>query len=219
MRLEAILLWATATGAAVASAAPANELDKPQLVYLHGRIVGEQQNRRPKHPQFGYYELDAVLDSFRQRGFAVSCEMRPKGQALGPAAERAAARVRALQAAGVPSSRITVLGASMGAEVGLLASVKLRDPELRFALLGACLSLSVPELVAERGRGPAGHLLAIREKSDETSEPCPPWTDDARSRGRLEVREILLDTGLRHGFLYRPLPAWVGPVVEWATRR
>jgi pimeloyl-ACP methyl ester carboxylesterase len=212
----AVLLSAWAPGT---SALPPSELDKPQLVYLHGRIVGEQQNRRPKHPQFGYYELDAILDTFRQRGFAVSSELRPKGQALAGAAETAVARVRSLQAAGVPSARITVLGASMGAEVALLASVKLRDPDLRFALLGACLSLSVPELVAERGHGPAGHLLAIREKSDETSEPCPPWSEDAASRGRLEVREIVLDTGLRHGFLYRPLREWVDPVVDWATRR
>jgi pimeloyl-ACP methyl ester carboxylesterase len=145
--------------------------------------------------------------------------MRAKGEALAPAAEHAAAQVRALQAAGVPPGRITVLGASMGAEVALLASAKLHDPELRFALLGACLSLSVPELWAERGRRPAGHVLAIREKSDETTEPCPPWTVDAAGRGRLEVRELLLDTGLRHGFLFRPLPEWVDPVAEWAARR
>lgn len=211
-------LWTAAVASAAPPAAP-SDLDKPQLVYLHGRIVGEQQDRRPKHPQFGYYELDQILDAFRKRGFAVTCEMRVKGEALAPAAEHAAAQVRALQAAGVPLGRITVLGASMGAEVALLASAKLHEPELRFALLGACLSLSVPELWAERGRRPAGHLLAIREKSDETTEPCPAWTDAAGPRGRLEVRELLLDTGLRHGFLFRPLPEWVDPVAEWAARR
>lgn len=30
------------------------------------------------------------------------------------------------------------------------------------------------------------------------------------------ARELVLDTGLRHGFLYRPLPAWVEPVARWA---
>ena len=216
--VAAALLWTAGAASAGAAAAP-SDLDKPQLVYLHGRIVGEQQDRRPKHPQFGYYELDQILDAFRQRGFAVTCDMRAKGEALAPAAEHAAAQVRALQAAGVAPGRITVLGASMGAEVALLASAKLHDPELRIALLGACLSLSVPELWAERGRRPAGHVLAIREKSDETTEPCPPWTADAAGRGRLEVRELLLDTGLRHGFLFRPLPEWVEPVAEWAKRR
>jgi pimeloyl-ACP methyl ester carboxylesterase len=217
--LLAAALLRTAASAAAGTAAAPGDLDKPQLVYLHGRIVGEQQDRRPKHPQFGYYELDQILEAFRQRGFGVTCDMRAKGEALAPAAEHAAEQVRALQAAGVPPGRITVLGASMGAEVALLASAKLHEPELRFAVLGACLSLSVPELWAERGRRPAGHLLAIREKSDETTEPCPAWTDAAGPRGRLEVRELLLDTGLRHGFLFRPLPEWVDPVVEWATRR
>lgn len=26
-------------------------------------------------------------------------------------------------------------------------------------------------------------------------------------------------TGLAHGFLYRPLPEWVDPVVEWALAK
>jgi len=30
------------------------------------------------------------------------------------------------------------------------------------------------------------------------------------------VREIILNTGLGQGFLYRPLPEWVGPAVDWA---
>ena len=200
-------------------AACADEPAERHLVYLHGRIVQEQQNRRPKNPEFGFYEVDQILDSFRQRGFAVSCEVRPKGMTVAAAANRAVEQVRELMASGVPAQRITVLGASMGSTIALEASVKLRNPELNFGLLGACLSLYVPLLVAEHGRGPAGRILAVREKSDETSEPCPPWKGDARSRARLVVREIVLDTGLRHGFLYRPLPEWVEPVVEWATLR
>ena len=27
------------------------------------------------------------------------------------------------------------------------------------------------------------------------------------------------DTGLRHGFLYRPLSEWMGPVIRWARSR
>jgi hypothetical protein len=33
------------------------------------------------------------------------------------------------------------------------------------------------------------------------------------------VREIVLRTGLGHGFIYRPLPEWVNPAVEWITAR
>jgi len=32
----------------------------------------------------------------------------------------------------------------------------------------------------------------------------------------LVAREMVLNTGLSHGFFYRPLPEWVDPVVAWA---
>jgi hypothetical protein len=201
------------------SAAFADDKDKPHLVYLAGRIVQEQQNRRPKHDQFGYYELDQILDTFQKRGFAVSSQLRPKGQTIAASASQVIAEVHALLESGVPARRITVLGASMGSTIALVASLKLRNPELNFAVLGTCLALNVPLLVAEHGHGPIGHLLAIREKSDESVEPCPAWSDDLGTHKRLVVREIVLDTGLRHGFLYRPLPEWVDPVVEWSSLR
>jgi hypothetical protein len=33
------------------------------------------------------------------------------------------------------------------------------------------------------------------------------------------VREIVLRTGLGHGFLYRPLPEWMTPALAWAGAR
>jgi len=49
--------------------------------------------------------------------------------------------------------------------------------------------------------------------------PSPPWEEGGRPGGSLVVRELLLDTGLRHGFFDRPLPEWVEPVVDWAKAR
>jgi hypothetical protein len=60
-------------------------------------------------------------------------------------------------------------------------------------------------------------VLSIREASDELSEPCPAWEDEPGAEPGLVVREIVLETGLHHGFLYRPLPEWVEPVVEWTA--
>jgi hypothetical protein len=62
-------------------------------------------------------------------------------------------------------------------------------------------------------------VLSIREASDDTTEPCPFWEDPSSPKAQLRVREIVLHTGLGHGFLYRPLPEWVGPVVDWASVR
>ncbi len=189
------------------------------LIYLHGRIVQERQDPRPRHAEFGYYELEQILAAFRERGFVVSGGIRPKDESPAVAADRVVGQVRGLVASGVPARRITVVGASMGAWIALLTATRLQDPALSFCVIGACLSQSARQLQAEHGKEPVGRILAIRERSDETSEPCPGWSADGRSQPTRVVREIVLDTGLRHGFLYRPLPEWVAPVVEWATQR
>lgn len=211
------LSWIVAAVFLATTACAADDAVPPHhLIYLHGRIVQEQQSARPLSPRFGHYELEQILGAFRDRGFVVSGEIRPKEASVSEAADRVVEEVRRLLASGVPADHVTVVGASMGAAIAFRASARLQNPDLRFAVLGACLSETVRGLVAEEGKGPAGHLLAIREESDEFSSPCPPWTDDLAAGAPLVAREIVVQTGLSHGFLYRPLPEWVDPVVAWA---
>jgi hypothetical protein len=208
---------ALAPGLALAASlsALADEAGPRHLIYLHGRVVQEQQDARPRHPEWGYYELEKILATFRERGFLVTGEIRPKGQSVSAAADGVVAQVKRLLGSGVPPQRVIVVGGSMGAAIALLASVRLQNPELRLAVLGACMSRTVPLLVEEHGARPAGRILSFRETSDETSEPCPAWSEAASSS--LRVREVVLSTGLHHGFLYLPLPQWVEPVVGWAS--
>src|SRR5262249_790895 len=113
------------------------------LIYLHGRIVQEQQSARPVHPRFGAYELEKILAALRERGFAVTGGIRAKSETIEESAERVATEVRKLLASGVPPDSITVVGASMGASIALEASRRLKVPELRFCLIGACRSGNV----------------------------------------------------------------------------
>jgi alpha-beta hydrolase superfamily lysophospholipase len=199
--LPAVLLALTAC----AGAAP----PRHHIIYLHGRIVQEQESARPRHAEHGYYELDAIAAALRERGFIVSAERRAKGTTVDGGANHVVEQVRALMRSGVPAERITILGASMGASIALRASARLREPRLRFAVLGPCISVNVPAVAAEEGVAPAGSLLSIREESDVPSDGCPP---PAAS----QAREIVIRTGLRHGFLYRPLPECVEPVTRFA---
>lgn len=173
------------------------------IIYLHGRIVQEQQTVRPHHADFGHYELDKIRETFRTRGFVVHSAVRPKGSSVEEGANEVVRQVKQLLASGVTADRITVVGASMGASIAFQASARLGNPDLRFAVLGACLETNV------KATAPVGKFLGVREKSDEMSTPCePPSTG----------REIVLNTGLGHGFIYRPLAEWVGPVLEFAGR-
>lgn len=207
----ACLLGCTAGGA--------EETASPRhLIYLHGRIVQDQQSPRPEHPRFGAYELEKIRETFERRGFVVSAEIRPKSISVSDAADRVAAQVQELLEGGVPANRIVLVGGSMGAGIALLAATRLGNPDLRFAVLGTCLAAHLSQWESE-GRAPSGRILAIREASDDFVEPCPNWEEATSPGPSLVVREIVLDTGLSHGFLYRPLPEWVDPVVEWATGR
>ena len=189
------------------------------LIYLHGRIVQEQQSARPRHPQFGYYELEKILNVFRERRFEVSGEIRPKAATVSESADKVVAQVRRLLESGVAADHVTVVGASMGASIALQAAARLQKPDVRFCVLGACLSETVRSLLAEEGKAPSGHVLSIREASDDSTSACRPWKNDLDSRSGLVVREIVLSTGLKHGFLFLPIPEWVNPVVEWADAR
>jgi hypothetical protein len=187
------------------------------LIYLHGRIVQERQVPRPEHPEYGVYELERILAAFRERGFTVSGEIRPKASSVSESADWVVEQVRSLLRSGVSADHIAVVGASMGASIAYVASARLENPDVRFAMLGACLSENVRALVAEEKKRPSGRLLNVREQSDELTNPCAAWDEKESDSASLVARELIVHTGLRHGFIYRPLPEWVNPVTEWAT--
>ena len=191
------------------AACAARPRQERHLIYLHGRIVQDQQNRRPVHAQHGPYELDAIAEAFRARGFIVHAQLRPKAITVDEAADAVVRQVREMIGSGVAPERITVVGASMGAAIAMRASARLQHPEVRFAVLGPCFSRAAEAIYQESGAYPSRRVLSIREESDVPSAECPK-TDRAR--------ELVLETGLAHGFLYRPLPEWVDPVTSWATR-
>src|ERR1051325_8581208 len=65
-------------GAAAFKDVPSKADPKAHYVfYLHGRII-EDQGIRPRHPQYGYYEYEQILQALEQRGFVVISEARAK---------------------------------------------------------------------------------------------------------------------------------------------
>src|ERR1043166_2242189 len=103
---------------------------QPHVIYVHGKAV-EDGGRRPS-TQYGVYEYDAILDAFRPEGFAGTSQARPRDADPGTSAPRVAAEVNSLLREGVPPSRITVVGASKGAVIAMLASTYLQEPEVRY---------------------------------------------------------------------------------------
>jgi hypothetical protein len=171
MTKACLVVVAAVIGFSPAMARPAQTQPR-HLIYLHGRIIQEQQNARPHSPEFGYYELEKILAAFRSRGLIVTGEIRPKAATVSDSANRVVEQVRELVKKGVPADHVSVVGGSMGASITMLASVRLQNPDMRFVMLGACPVEGARDLRKEEGKGPAGHILSIREASDDMTSAC-----------------------------------------------
>lgn len=179
------------------------------LFYLHGKIV-EDQSAKAVSEQNGTYEYDKIVEGFRDEGFNVLSEARPKDTDVEKYAEKIAAQIRELLKNGVAPENITVVGASKGAFIALLVSTFVKNKNVNYVILAGCgvndEFLKLANLY--------GNVLSIYEKSDTTGS-CQRLFDDAE--GLNKRREIMLETGLAHGFIYKPMREWLVPTLNWAN--
>jgi len=203
---------APAAGPILTEAPPSPDPGREYLFYLHGRIV-QEQGRKAVSPDYGPYEYDAILSGLASAGFVVIGEVRPRGTEATAYADRVAGQIRRLLKAGVPPRRITIVGASMGGFIGMLVSSRLPVAEIGYVLMGTCDGSMRRALKG----GLHGDVLSIIEASDDAGESCGPALAHDGAAGR--HADIRISTGLRHGFLFRPLPEWMGPAVRWARER
>ena len=178
------------------------------LFYISGYIV-EAGNTRPTSPKFGVYEYEKILDTFKLRGFVVISEARKQSPEIEPYAAKVAGQVKQLLTTGVPPQNITVVGASQGSWIAMLASTYLENRKLNFVVIGACSAdEGLLKLVNLHG-----NVLFISERTDLPGS-CERFRADATGLG--ESKQVETNTGQRHGFLYRPMKEWVEPTVAWA---
>ena len=193
-----------------AQAQPRVDTETRYLVYLPGYIV-EPTNTRPVSPKFGVYEYERILDTFEQSGLVVISEPRRKDPDIEPYAQKLAEHIRGLLKIGVPARHITVVGASQGSWIAMLVSTYLQNRDLNFVFIAACSAdpafLNVVNL--------HGNILSIYERTD-LAQTCQEYRKDAT--GVNEWKEIEVNTGLKHGFLFKPIKEWIEPTIRWAKR-
>lgn len=184
--------------------------NKPKyLFYLHGKIV-EDQGVKAVHERFGAYEYEKIIDGFRNEGFDVISEARPKETDVERYAEKTAGQIRQLLKDGTPPENITVVGASKGAFIAMLTSTYLKNRDVNFVIIAGCgADKGFLKLVNLHG-----NILSIYEKSD-VAKSCREFFDDAK--GLNKQKEVALETGLAHGFLYHPMREWLIPTLDWAN--
>ncbi|HEX9962291.1 MAG TPA: alpha/beta hydrolase, partial [Pyrinomonadaceae bacterium] len=190
-------------------AAQAGNTKAKYLFYLHGKIV-EDQGAKAVSERYGAYEYEKIVEGFRAEGFNVVSEARPKDTDVIKYAEKVAGQVRQLLKDGVAPENITVVGASRGAFIAMLASTYIKNKNVNFVIIAGC-SVSREFLNLANLHG---NVLSIYEKSDTTGS-CKQVFEDAE--GLSKQKEVMLETGLAHGFIYRPMREWLIPTLDWAN--
>ena len=110
------------------------DLSRRYVFYLHGGVVTGSDGR-PFTKEFGPYEYRAILKRFSDDGFVVISEIRPDDDDPGRYAGKVAGWISQLKKSGVSSSRISVVGASMGGVIAAHVSALLGDPGISYVIL------------------------------------------------------------------------------------
>lgn len=180
------------------------------LFYLHGRII-EEQGIRPTSERWGVYEYEAILEALKQRGLVVISEARPRGTEIEAYATKVINQINALLKAGVAPRNITAVGASKGSVIAMVVSMRLKNREVNFVLMGNCNDGTLEQRQIDLW----GNVLSIFDASDDIGGTCQKFFEKAK--GLNKRKEVKLVTGLGHGFLYKAMKEWIDPASAWAT--
>lgn len=189
-------------------------LAQSYIFYLHGRIIENQgPNAVEKVNGYGAYLYYDILDSLKQKKFTVISEVRPVNTDVKVYALKVKNQIDSLLKRGIKAENITVIGASKGSYIAMYVSTYAKNKALNFVFMAACGD-QVSE--SEKDIDFYGNILSIYEKSDG---PGSCMALKKQSKGIQHFKEVELTTGLKHGFLYKPLKVWVQPALNWADHK
>ena len=182
------------------------------IFFLHNRFL-EVHELNDEHPQYGRAEYQEIIDQFETSGFTVISEKRNGNVNAREYAAVVVNQIDSLIQLGTPPNYITVVGTSKGGYIAQYVSTLAANPKLNFVFIASFQPSdirNIPEI------NYCGNILTISEKSD-------PYGVSALARKQQSTcdiqnfREIELNTGMRHGFLFKPLAAWMQPTMQWAN--
>jgi hypothetical protein len=185
------------------------------MFYLHGKII-EDQGLNAVSPDYGPYEYEAILEKLGSYGFVVISALRQKNSDPIEYANNILGQVKSLLDGGVSPKNITIIGASKGAEIAILASNLIKNDGVNYVILGACHPDNI-QYYKQSDISLSGNVLSIRDSVDEQSGSCDGLFSFSEGKGLANHNELILQVGTGHGILYKPMDEWVLPTVEWAN--
>jgi len=191
--------------------ASAEKNDDLYIFFLHNRFLEERELNEP-HPEYGRAEYNEILTEFEKNGLKVISEKRNGNVNVREYAQGIVNQIDSLIKSGIEPRRITIVGTSKGGYIAQYVSTYANNPDLNFVFIASFRNsdlVNIPEINF------CGNILTIYEKTD----PLGVSAIERKENSTCEIKhfkEIELNTGMRHGFLFKPLKEWIEPTVKWA---
>ncbi len=189
-----------------------NKNDDRFIFFLHNRFLEEHQLNE-SHPEFGRTEYAEIIAEFETSGFIVISEKRNGNVNARDYALTVMNQIDSLLKTGILSKNITVVGTSKGGYIAQYISTLANNDDLNFVFIASFMNSdlqNIPDI------NYCGNILTIYEKSD----PYGVSALERKNTSTCEIKhfkEIELNTGMGHGFLFKLLREWMEPTLQWAN--
>ncbi len=181
------------------------------VIFLHNRFL-ETHNVNDIHPEFGQMEFHEIITAFESHGIKVIHDIRKGNVNARTYATKVINQIDSLQNRGIKAQNITIIGISKGGYIAQYVSTLANNPSLNFIFIA---SFQEADIETMPDINYCGNILSIYDKSD-------PFGVTAIERKRLSncvitnFKEIEINTGLGHGFIFKPLKEWIEPSILWS---
>lgn len=181
------------------------------IFFLHNRFL-EEHSLDELHPEFGRTQYKEILAAFKNSGFKVISEKRNGNVNARQYALQVVSQIDSLMLKGTDPEKITIVGTSKGGYIAQYVSTFANNPKLNFVFVASYRDSDIEEIPEINY---CGNILTIYETSDPFGVSAMQRKETSNCSIK-HFKEVELNTGLGHGFLFKPLKQWIAPTIQWA---
>lgn len=191
-----------------------NTTEKNYIFFLHNKFLEENPDGTFADKYNITVDYKGIMKSFKEDDFIVFSEKRKPETNAQEYAKKIVQQIDSLLLKGVQPNHITVIGTSKGGYIAQFVSTFAKNPNLNFVFIGSFQDTDITEIPTINF---CGNILTIYEKTDFFGVSAIKRKETSKLKIN-HFKEIELNTGLKHGFLYIASDEWIKPCKMWAKR-